>query len=106
MCKQILCITALELLLKSSRSLLHNAVVESVRFALFETQKFVQYLKKINIIYRITSKKNRVEKNLKKQISSWQSAYHTVIPSIWRKQDGTKFGHNILNKKILKNLSF
>ena len=57
MCKQILCITTLELLRTSSRSLLHNTVVESVRFALFETQKFVQYLKKINIIYRITSKK-------------------------------------------------
>ena len=29
-----------------------------------------------------------------------------VIPSIWGKQDGTKFAHNILNKKFLKNYCF
>ena len=33
----------------------------------------------------------------------WNLAWrYDVIPSIWRKKDGTKFAHNILDKKFWK----
>ena len=37
----------------------------------------------------------------------WNLAWrYDVIPSIWWKQDGTKFTHNILNKKFWKIIAF
>ena len=52
----------------------------------------------------ITAKKTKEKKYDKVNIKlAIQSAYHNVIPSIWRKQDETKFVHDILNKNILKN---
>ena len=52
----------------------------------------------------ITAKKTKEKKYDKVNIKlAIQSAYHNVIPLIWRKQDETKFVHDILNKNILKN---
>ena len=53
---------------------------------------------------QLQQKRQKKKKNDKVNIKlAIQSAYHNVIPSIWRKQDETKFVHDILNKNILKN---